>query len=53
MKRESGYYWVKLSTTWVICFWDKARQFWYMAGKYGGLTSDYFTEIDERKIEKP
>lgn len=50
MNRESGFYWVQISGKWMVCFFDNKHSLFFIPGKCGGLTSDYFEKIDERKI---
>lgn len=50
MKREPGYYWVKLNNKWIVAYW-MAKE-WWIAGSYNGASDNDLDEIDERRIER-
>jgi len=52
MERESGYYWVKLSTDWIVAEYDDKYKCWYFTGTIIEGTDSDLDEIDERKIER-
>ena len=51
--REDGYYWVKFITQeWEIAFYFKLKQFWLLPGTLKEYSDDFFSGIDERRIER-
>lgn len=50
--REGGFYWVMISSRWMIALWDENTKLFYLTGKYGGLTPDYIERIDENRITR-
>lgn len=50
MKRENGFYWVRINTEWRIAEWLNGH--WYLCGRSGFFIDGKFIEIDERKIER-
>jgi hypothetical protein len=53
MKRENGYYWVKVNSDdgdeWVIAQYNGSAR-WSEMGSEDGLLEEWILEIDERKI---
>jgi hypothetical protein len=53
MKREIGFYWVRIGIEWEVCQW--AGSFWICPGLdvEAMPSDDAFASIDERKIINP
>ena len=50
MKREEGYYWIRVGNEWSIAqFIDNE---WWLVADDGGWSDKVFDEIDERRIER-
>ena len=48
--RETGYYWVKISTIWQIANYNRITLLWTITA-YDGILHEYeFAEIDEKQI---
>ena len=50
MKRENGYYWVKIYGAWLIAKWHEDK--WLVIHQEYKFNDDYWDEIDETKIER-
>lgn len=53
MKRESGYYWVKIDGKWEIGLYDRKLQRWYFVYTMIDYIDRYFDEINETRILNP
>lgn len=52
MKREDGFYWVKLDGEWEVGEYKSRRDFWFICGYEPELRDNDFDEIGEQ-IKKP
>jgi len=52
--RQPGYYWVKEndSNHWIICQYSATSDRWVKCGDDGWMDDTYFSQIDERRIER-
>jgi hypothetical protein len=51
-KRESGYYWVKIASSWIVAFYNLDYKCWRVMDNSNSFKDNDFYEIDERKIER-
>lgn len=55
MKRDNGYYWVKIIDDWCIAHYSTngIDEAWWLAGFFKSLPTNYFKEINETRILSP
>jgi hypothetical protein len=53
--RESGFYWVKISTEWTIGQWDQLASEWssILGYRVAALQDEWIEEVDEHPITRP
>ena len=55
MKRESGYYWVKETSTgpWLISYYEESDERWYFINDADKYESEHFFDIKKERILPP
>lgn len=57
MKREPGFYHLKLGGKWIVAQWAKGpfndKYFWYICGDHDSFESTDFEQINETHIPSP
>lgn len=51
VKREDGYYWVRLGSEWGVAYYCEPQDAWEHEGVLG-IYDSYWCEIDERRITR-
>jgi len=53
MKREPGYYWVKITSGWIIAKYYVNRHYWWICGNGQTFNDSDFVEINETRLTSP